>query len=96
MPNIVFLKAGAPTDKIELSGDQSTSQALVVSAGAAAAGQSVVLTTSAPLFIDKVKGVLDSQGKFAFILGPSFGAKGDATITAQVKNKSKSLDVRFI
>lgn len=89
---------GAVVDgPVQLKGDQSTSAPMTVehNNGAAAAGKPVLLTTSAPLFVSPVAGSLDANGKFAFALGPSFGMKGDGTVTVDVNKKKVSFDVRF-
>jgi len=96
--NIKFLKDGVSVEKVEIKADQSTTMTLVVSndSGASVAGQEVKLETSGLLYVSSVKGVFDPTGKCAFVVGPSFGARGDVQITARWKNKKDVVDVKFV
>jgi len=96
--NIKFLKEGVSVTSVEIKADQSTTQSLVVSndSGPASSGQEVTIETSAPLFIDKIKGKLDATGKLTLVVGPSFGARGDVQLVARCKNKTDALKIRFV
>jgi len=100
MANFSITKDGASINlnqALRIKGDRSTAQTLVVihAEGAAAFGKVVVIETSGPMMIDAVEGALDENGRFTFVVGPSFHAKGDGTITVKVGNKKSSFAVRF-
>lgn len=98
MANFFVKQNGAVVDgPVLCKGDRSTSVPMSVEykTGASGAGKPVTLETSAPLYISPVAGVLDANGKFTFTLGPSFGMKGDGTITAKVGTQKDSFDFRF-
>lgn len=80
-----------------LLGDKFTTKQYVVvaEAGAEVAGRAVAISTTAPIPMDKVDGVLDATGRFTFVVGPSFGAKGDVNLSVKVGTKKKAFDVRF-
>lgn len=96
--NIQILKNGAPLEgPVLVKGDLSANQPLVVQHkdGAAAAGKQVKIGTSCVTFVTPVEGVLDANGRWSFVVGPSFGAKGDAELTVRIGNKSRVVNVRF-
>lgn len=75
---------------------ESKQLTLIARAGAPAAGKLVTIDTSGLINITSVSGSLDSNGQFAFSVGPSFSAKGDTGLVLHVGDKTKSLDIRFI
>jgi hypothetical protein len=97
--DIQILKNGAPLDgPVVIKGDQFSSQTLtaVHKDGAAMAGRPVTIGTNCVTFVNPVSGALDSLGRFSFLIGPSFGAKGDAELVVRVGNKSSPvIRVRF-
>lgn len=98
MADFYIKRNGAVVDgPVVIKGDQSSSANMTIEHknGAAGAGKAVKLETSAPMFVSPVAGVLDANGAWSFTVGPSFGAKGDATITVRVANKKDTFEVRF-
>lgn len=98
MSDFVIQNNGAPVaNPLVLAASASVAAQLSVvhNAGAAAAGKLVKIGTSCLMSISDVHGSLDSTGKFAFVVGPSFGFKGDVTIDVAVGNKTVSLDIQF-
>lgn len=100
MPNFNILLNGAaiPNNKliIPASASESRNITLVHVDGPGAVGKLVKIQTSSLVFISDVMGALDVNGQFVFTIGPSFGAKGDLTLSISVGTKQKSLEVRFV
>jgi len=89
------IESGAP---VLVKGDQSSLQKLTIEHknGTAGAGKKVTLETTAPMYISPVDGVLDANGKLVLTLGPSFGTKGDGSVTVKVKDAGhQSFSYRF-
>lgn len=85
-------------DSVEIIGDMHTTYKLVFKHknGPAAAGRQVQVETSCVFMVSPVKGTLDSNGQIELLIGPSFGAKGNANLTVRVGTQAKSFDIRFI
>ena len=80
---------------IPTSNSESRTIQVVHNQGASAAGKLVSIETSAPTYIDTLSGNLDANGQFQFVLGPSFGTRGNLNLVVKVSNAHKSLDVVF-
>ncbi len=79
---------------IRIPGNASATKKFNIVDGAAP-GAAFTIEAGAPVMIDKVEGNLNAQGTAEIIVGPSFGAKGDVSLTVKVGNVRKSFQVRF-
>lgn len=94
-----MLVGGAPlTGKVVIPGNAFENKQITVTAdaGALAVGKLVSIGTSAPTSISSVFGSLDAMGKFTFTVGPSFGLKGDVTLTVVVGDKMKIAQIQYV
>lgn len=97
--NFDILLNGAPVSTpLVITSNAFTAAQLVLvhKNGAAGAGKLVQISTSCLMNINAVNGVLNSLGKFDLVVGPGFGAKGDASLTIKVGTKNKTLDIQFV
>lgn len=95
----ILLNGAVVNSKIVITANSFENKQFVVShnSGANAAGNLVLMETSSPVYISAVTGNLDSNGQFAFTVGPSFGMRGDITLTISAgSNKKKTLEVQFV
>lgn len=99
MSKFDLLLNGAPAPKKEAipSGTVETRTFTVShNQGSDAAGKIVSLEASAPTYLSDVTGVLDSNGQFSFIVGPSFNTKGSFSLTVKVGNRKKTIDITYV
>ena len=94
-----LLVNGAPVNNGKVVIPASISEVRTITAvhsqGAAAAGKLVVIETSSPTFISTLSGNLDATGRFNFVVGPSFGARGTVNLTVNAGNAKKPLDITY-
>lgn len=99
MPDFQVLINGSPiTGKVVLNGNSFDNRqcTIVHNSGSAAAGKLVQIGTSCIINLSAITGNLNNSGQFVFVVGPSFGGKGDVTLTVSVGVKNKTLDFQFV
>lgn len=94
MPSFdIFLNGTKVTSQVTITSNSSETGAFTLSGPA---NKIVSIETSCLLFINKLTGSTDTNGNFAFTVGPGFSAKGDVILTIKVGNQKKTLDIRFV
>lgn len=83
--------------KVVIVGNASEARQLILTAraGAASHDKVVMVETSSLVNMSAVNGNLDATGKFTLVVGPSFGAKGNVSLTINVGDKTKHINVQF-
>lgn len=97
MPSVQVLMNGSPVpDLVRIKSDTSTTASFtVVSDFPGASGQTATIVADSLINIDQSSGVLDSTGKWTFIVGPGMLAKGRVTLEAAVQGHKKAFDLLF-
>lgn len=95
-----ILDNGAPVvSPIVMQSNAFTAKELVIvhNNGVAAEGKLVQMETSCLMALNPVVGNLDENGQLAFVIGPGFGMKGNATVTITAgSQKKRTLEVKFV